>query len=136
MAKRRRKRKKYELQSLSRRERQLLDVVYRLKEATARQVLEQLPDPPSYSAVRSALALLERKGHLEHRQQGKTYFYSPVVSPANARISALRHLVQTFFEGSTTETVAALLGQQSHRLTEDDFERLEQLIENARSRGR
>lgn len=120
--------------SLSRRERQFLDVVYAQGEATAKQVLEQLPDPPSYSAVRATLALLEKKGHLKHRHQGVTYVYSPVVAPTRARASALRHLMQTFFGGSPTETVATLLEQESRQLTNEDFDHLEKLIAAARAR--
>ena len=110
MAKRRAKEK--DAAALSRRERQFLDVVYAHREATAKKVMEQLPDPPSYSAVRATLALLEKKGHLKHRREGVTYIYSPVVAPTRARASALRHLMRTFFDGSPTETVATLLEQE------------------------
>ncbi len=129
-----RKAKEKDAPALSRRERQFLDVVYAHREATAKQVLEQLPDPPSYSAVRATLALLEKKGHLKHRRKGVTYIYSPVVAPAHARASALRHLMQTFFGGSPMETVATLLEQESRQLTDEDFDYLEKLIEDARSR--
>ena len=121
-------------ETLSRRERQFLDVIYARKEATAKQVMEQLPDPPTYSAVRATLSLLEKKGHLTHRREGVTYIYAPVVAPTRARATALRHLMQTFFSGSTLETVAALLEQESRQLSADDFDQLEQLIEDARSR--
>ena len=131
-----RKANKAEPEVLSRRERQFLDVIYRLNEATANQVLEQLPDPPSYSAVRATLALLEKKGHLKHRQAGVTYIYAPVVAPGNARTSAMRHLMRTFFDGSAMETVAALLDQESRKLSDDDFDRLEEMIEDARRQNR
>ena len=121
-------------ETLSRRERQFLDVIYARKEATAKQVMEQLPDPPTYSAVRATLSLLEKKGHLTHCREGVTYIYAPVVAPTRARATALRHLMQTFFSGSTLETVAALLEQESRQLSADDFDQLEQLIEDARSR--
>ncbi len=129
------KRKSKISEALSRRERQFLDVVYALKEATAKQVMEQLPDPPTYSAVRATLSLLEKKGHLKHRREGVTYIYLPVIAPVRARASALRHLMQTFFSGSPMETVAALLEQESRKLTDEDFDQLERLIEEARSRG-
>lgn len=121
---------------LSRRERQFLDVIYRLNEATANQVLEELPDPPSYSAVRATLALLEKKGHIKHRREGVTYVYVPVVAPTNARTSAMRHLMRTFFDGSAMDTVAALLDQESRRLSDEDFDRLEKMIEEARQKDR
>jgi BlaI family penicillinase repressor len=130
------KRSKAEHEVLSRRERQFLDVIYRLNEATANQVLEQLPDPPSYSAVRATLALLEKKGHLKHRREGVTYVYGPVVAPTNARTSAMRHLMRTFFDGSAMETVAALLDQESRKLSDEDFDRLEEMIEEARRQKR
>ena len=130
------KRSKAEPDVLSRRERQFLDVIYRLNEATANQVLEQLPDPPSYSAVRSTLALLEKKGHLKHRREGVTYIYAPVVAPGDARTSAMRHLMRTFFDGSAMETVAALLDQESRKLSNDDFDRLEEMIGEARRQKR
>lgn len=129
------KRKAKIQETLSRRERQFLDVVYALKEATAKQVMEQLPDPPTYSAVRATLSLLEKKGHLKHRREGVTYIYLPVVAPVRARANALRHLMQTFFSGSPMETVATLLEQESRQLTDEDFDHLERLIEEARSRG-
>lgn len=130
------KRSKAEPDVLSRRERQFLDVIYRLNEATANQVLEQLPDPPSYSAVRATLALLEKKGHLKHRREGVTYIYAPVVAPGDARTSAMRHLMRTFFDGSAMETVAALLDQESRKLSNDDFDRLEEMIGEARRQKR
>jgi predicted transcriptional regulator len=123
------KRSKAEHEVLSRRERQFLDVIYRLNEATANQVLEQLPDPPSYSAVRATL-------DLKHRREGVTYVYGPVVAPTNARTSAMRHLMRTFFDGSAMETVAALLDQESRKLSDEDFDRLEEMIEEARRQKR
>ena len=97
-----------EMVHLSRRERQIMDIVYELDQASVADVLERLPDPPSYSAVRAMLRLLEEKGHLTHEQQGARYVYRPTVSRERARRSALRHLVRTFFEGSTEGAVAAL----------------------------
>lgn len=123
-------------ETLSRRERQFLDVIYTLQKASAKQVQEQLPDPPGYSAVRATLALLEKKGHLKHQREGVTYVYSPVVSPGQARMSALRHLMRTFFDGSAMATVTALLDQESRNLTDEEFDHLEQLIDDARRNGR
>src|SRR5438045_2970365 len=94
---------------LSRRERQIMDVVYRRGRATAADVLADLPDPPGYSAVRAMLRLLEDKGHVKHEQDGPRYVYVPTVGRDKARKSAMRHLVRTFFDGSTEDAVAALL---------------------------
>jgi predicted transcriptional regulator len=121
---------------LSRRERQIMDVVYRLGRATAAEVLEALPDPPSYSAVRALLRVLEEKGHLRHEQDGPRYVFLPTVPRDKARRSALRQLVQTFFEGSTAQAVAALLGEPGARLTDEDLDRLSRLIDQARKEGR
>lgn len=134
MGNRRTRKNSYE--TLSRRERQFLDVIYTLQKASAKQVQEQLPDPPGYSAVRATLALLEKKGHLKHQREGVTYVYSPVVSPSHARMSALRHLMRTFFDGSAMATVTALLDQESRNLTDEEFDHLEQLIDDARTNGR
>jgi predicted transcriptional regulator len=122
--------------SLSRRERQIMDIVYELKDATAAQVLERLPSPPSYSAVRALLRVLENKGHLRHTQDGPRYVYSPTMSRDKARKNALRHLQKTFFNGSTEEVMAALLDISEDNLSEEEFERLRELIENARKEGR
>jgi predicted transcriptional regulator len=94
---------------LARRERQIMEVVYRLGQASVADVLAQLPDPPSYSAVRAMMRLLEEKGHLRHKQQGARYVYLPIQSRETARRSALKHLVRTFFDGSAENAVAALL---------------------------
>src|SRR3954465_14900574 len=94
---------------LSRRERQIMDVIYRRGRATAAEVLEDMPDPPGYSAVRAMLRLLEEKGHVRHEQDGPRYVYMPTVNRDRARKSAMKHLVRTFFDGSTEDAVAALL---------------------------
>ncbi len=122
--------------SLSRRERQIMDIVYEMKEATALQVLERLPSPPSYSAVRALLRVLEQKGHLLHKQDGPRYVYVPRLAKDKARKSALAHLKQTFFDGSTAEVVAALLDMSEENLSEEDYERLSALIDKARKEGR
>ena len=122
--------------SLSRRERQIMDIVYEMKEATAFQVMERLPSPPSYSAVRALLRVLEQKGHLVHRQDGPRYVYGPRLPKDKARRNALAHLKQTFFDGSTADVVAALLDLSEEDLSPDDYDRLAGLIDKARKEGR
>jgi predicted transcriptional regulator len=121
---------------LGRRERQIVEVVYRLGRATVSEVLGELPDPPSYSAVRAMLRILESKGHLKHRQEGQRYVYLPALRRDQARRSALHHLVRTFFDGSAERALAALLEDADTRLTPEDLERLSQLIHKARKQGR
>ncbi|MBN1939236.1 MAG: BlaI/MecI/CopY family transcriptional regulator [Candidatus Aminicenantes bacterium] len=122
--------------SLSRRERQIMDVIYEMKEATVSQVLERIPDPPGYSAVRALLRVLERKGHLSHVQDGPRYMFRPLVAKDKARRNALSHLLRTFFEDSPESVVAALLDISEDNLSEDDYRRLTELIEKARQEGR
>jgi predicted transcriptional regulator len=122
--------------AMSRRERQIMEIVYRLGSATAAEVLESLPDPPSYSAVRAMMRILEDKGHLTHRHDGPRYVYSPVVPRAAARQSALRSIVKTFFDGSATQAVAALLDMSESRLTGDEADQLARLIEKAKREGK
>ena len=124
------------LANLSRRERQIMDVVYRLGQASVGDVLERLPDPPSYSAVRALMRILEEKGHLKHEQDGPRYVYIPTVPADAAQQSALSHLVRTFFGGSTEAAVAALLELPEHGMSGDELERLSRLIEEARKQGR
>ncbi len=121
---------------LSRRERQIMDIVYELNEATAAQVLERLPNPPSYSAVRALLRVLEEKGHLTHKQDGPRYVFIPTLPREEARQNALKHLLNTFFDGSTEKVVAALLNISEEELSEEDYKRLSELIESARKEGR
>jgi predicted transcriptional regulator len=121
---------------LSRRERQIMDVIYRRGQATAAEVLEDLPDPPSYSAVRAMLRVLEEKGHLRHEQQGPRYVFLPTVPRDQARRSALQQLVHTFFDGSTEQAVAALLDQSDRTLSDAELARLARLIAQARKEGR
>jgi predicted transcriptional regulator len=121
---------------LSRRERQIMDVVYRLGRVTTQEVLERLPDPPSYSAVRAMLRILEEKGHLEHEQDGPRYVYLPTVPRDSASESALKHLVRTFFGGSTEAAVAALLDISGEDLSDAELDRLSDLIDKAREQGR
>ena len=111
-----------------------MDIVYRQHRATAADVLEALPDPPSYSAVRALLRVLEDKGHLRHERRGPRYVFLPTVAREEARRSALTRVVQTFFEGSAEQAMTALLEQG--RLSQDDLDRLSELIERARQEGR
>ena len=120
---------------LSRRERQIMDIVYRLGQATATEVMENLSDPPSYSAVRAHLRILEEKSHLEHRQEGPRYVFRPTVPREKARISALRGVLRNFFDGSGEQMVAALLDADPD-LSADDLHRIAELIEQARKEGR
>jgi len=120
---------------MSRRERQIMDVIYRRGRATAAEVLADLPDPPSYSAVRALLRLLEEKGHLRHEQDGPRYVFLPTVHRDRAQRSALTHVVRTFFNGSATDAVAALL-DEGGTLTDADLDRLAAMIDRAREEGR
>ncbi len=122
--------------SLSRRERQIMDAIYRRGQATSAEVLEDLPDPPSYSAVRAMLRVLEEKGHLQHVQQGAKYVFLPTVPREKARRSALKQLMQTFFDGSAEQTVAALLDLSASKLSDAELDRLSKLINQARKEGR
>ena len=124
------------LSSLSRRERQIMDVLFRLGEATAADVLEGLPDPPSYSAVRALLRILEEKGQITHTQDGPRYVYRPTVAPEKASRSALRHVLRTFFDGSAEQAVAALLDEAGDDLSDAELDRLASLIAQARQEGR
>jgi BlaI family penicillinase repressor len=119
---------------LSRRERQIMDVIYARGQATAAEVADAIPDPPGYSAVRALLRILEEKGYLRHEQQGLRYVFLPTVKRQSARRSALKSLVRTFFDGSVEQTVAALLGQQ--KLSPEELERLARLIDRARKEER
>lgn len=111
-----------------------MDAVYRLGEASVAEVRSALADPPSYSAVRTMIRLLESKGHLEHRRDGVRYVYRPAHPPEAARASALRHLMQTFFAGSAAAAVEAILDPSVARLSDDDLARLERIIQQARDR--
>ena len=120
---------------LSRRERQIMEIVYRKGSATATEVLAEMPDPPSYSAVRALLRVLEGKGHLRHRQDGPRYVYTATVPRERARRSALHRVVGTFFGGSVTDAVAALLELEPDRLDEAELERLSVLVAEAQRKG-
>lgn len=120
--------------SLSRRERQIMDVVFEAGEASARDIHAALPDPPSYSSVRAQLAIMVEKGHITFRQDGARYIYAPAQPVSNARNSALQRLVKTFFGGSTAQAVNALLGLQAEELNAEELEELEALVRRERER--
>ena len=122
-------------QELSRRERQIIDILYTQGKSTAAEVQSALPDPPSYSAVRAMLRILEEKGHVRHQQDGPRYVYLPTVARDSAKKSALRHMLQTFFDGSAEEAISALLDDQSARLSEAELDRLARMIQQARRTG-
>ena len=121
---------------LSRRERQIMDVLYRKGSATAAEVLESIPNPPSYSAVRALLRILEQKGHVRHEESAGKYVFMPTVPHAKAKRSAIVHLVQTFFGGSPEQAVAALLDASSSKLSSEELDRLQALIDKARKGGK
>jgi predicted transcriptional regulator len=120
---------------LSRRERQIVDILYSHGRATAAEVQAALPDPPSYSAVRAMLRILEDKGHVRHEQDGPRYVYRPTIARDNAKRSALRHMLQTFFDGSAEQAISALLDESSTRLSDRELDRLARMIEEARKAG-
>jgi predicted transcriptional regulator len=117
---------------LSRRERQIMDILYRRGRATAGEVMGELHGNPSYSTVRTQLRVLEEKGHVRHDEEGLRYVYAPATARRAARKSALRHIVETFFDGSAEQTVAALLGGEGARLSEEELERIAKLVTKAR----
>lgn len=121
---------------LGRRERQIMEVVYARGEASVADVLAALPDPPSYSAVRAMLNLLEEKGRLTHKEVGRKFVYLPTIAPEKARRSALQSLLQTFFGGSVTQAVASLIELDRGQLSAEELERLARLIEDAKKEGR
>jgi predicted transcriptional regulator len=120
---------------LGRRERQIVEVLYRLGRATVAEVLADLPDPPSYSAVRGMLALLEEKGYVRHKRDGMRYVYTPVIAASKARQSALRQLISTFFQGSPLAAAAALLEMSDHKLSPEQREQLSTLIARREKEG-
>ena len=121
---------------LSRRERQIMDALYTLGEATVGEVMDQMPDPPSYSAVRATLRVLEEKGHARHKQDGPRYLYLPTVSRDKAQSTALKHLVGTFFGGSVEQAVMALLSLPETKMTDEQLERLADQVRQAEEEGR
>ena len=125
-----------ELAHLSRRERQIMDILYERGKASAADVRQAMPDAPSYSAVRAMLRVLEEKGHVRHQEQGLKYVYLPVVAATKARRSAVKHVMDTFFSGSPEQIVAALLDVSAARLTREELDRLAAMIEQAKREGK
>ena len=121
---------------LSRRERQIMDLLFRMGKATAAEVMEGLSDAPSYSAVRALLRILEQKGHIRHEEEGRAYVYMPLVRRADARQSALSHLLKTFFDNSAEQAVAALLALKGEKMSDAELERMSRLIDAAKTEGR
>lgn len=120
---------------LSRRERQIIDILYTQGRATAAEVQAALPDPPSYSAVRAMLRILEDKGHVHHENDGPRYVYLPTIARDNAKKSAMRHMLQTFFDGSASQAISALLDDHTPKFSDAELERLAKIIERARKAG-
>lgn len=123
-------------ETLSRREREMMNIIFARGQATATEVLEAMADPPSYSAVRATLRILEQKGHLKHQHDGTRYVYLPTLNREKVRLSALDQLLTTFFDGSAANVVATLIEKQKGNLTHDELDRLSSLIEQARKEGR
>src|ERR1051325_4843678 len=121
---------------LTRREREIMDILHRRGRATAHEVLAELAEPPSYSAVRTFLRLLEERGHVRHEQEGARYVYSPTVARRDAQRSAISHLGETFFDGSVEDAVATLVEASKPRLSKDELERIATLIAKAKKEGR
>lgn len=121
---------------LSRRERQIMDIVFSKHEASATEILEAMHDPPSNSAVRTHLRILEDKGYLKHRQEGLRFVYSPIEARETARRSAIKRLVHTFFEGSLTNAVAALVDVGSGKISAEEMNRLEAIIQSAKQKNK
>ena len=124
-----------DLSSLSRRERQIMDLVYRLGEAGAGDVSRQLPDKPSYNSVRVTLGILEKKGFVRHRQDGARYIYAPTIAADRARKSAMKHVISTFFQGSPSAAILALLDGSAAKIERKELDDIAQAIEQARARG-
>jgi len=122
--------------ALTKRERQIMDRLYRLGRATANEILEGLTGSPSSSTVRTQLRVLESKGYVRHDEHGLRFVYTPTVPRHSARRSALKHLVETFFDGSNAKVVAALLGGEGSRVTDEELDRIVELIKNTRSGSR
>lgn len=121
---------------LTKRERQIMDVLYRLGRATAAEIMGRVSGAPGYSTVRTQLRVLENKGHVKHEEQGLRYIYMPTVPRRSARRTALKHLVDTFFDGSSAKAVAALLGGEAARVSDEELDRIASLVRNARSESR
>jgi predicted transcriptional regulator len=121
---------------LSRREREIMDILYRRRKATAAEVLSEMKQAPSYSAVRAMLRILEDKGHLRHENDGLKYVFIPVINQDKAKRSAVKHVLETFFRDSPEQVVAALLDVSAKRLTREDLDRMAEMIERAKKEGK
>jgi BlaI family transcriptional regulator, penicillinase repressor len=121
---------------LTKRERQIMDALYRFGRATAAEIMDAVPGAPGYSTIRTQLRVLENKGHVKHEEQGLRYIYMPTVPRRSARRTALKHLVDTFFDGSSAKAVAALLGGEAARVSDPELERIADLVKNARTDSR
>jgi len=121
---------------LTRREREIMDIVYRLGRASAQEVLDNLADPPSYSAVRALLRLLEERGHVRHIEEGGRYVFLPAVPRGEARRKALAHVVSTFFDGSVEQAMLSLVESSRNKLSTEELDRLADLVERARQEGK
>jgi len=124
------------IQQLSRREREMMNIIFAAGRATATDVMEAMADPPSYSAVRATLRVLEEKGHLRHQHDGTRYVYIPTASRDRVRVSALDQLLTTFFDGSAANVVATLIERQKGKMSDEELDQLASLIEQARKEGR
>ena len=120
------------IHALTKRERQIMDVLFRLGRATAAEIMEAVDWRPTYSTIRTQLRVLETKGHVRHEEEGLRYIYMPTLRRSTARRSALKHLVDTFFDGSSVKAVAALLGGEASRVTDQELDRIAELVEDAR----
>jgi BlaI family transcriptional regulator, penicillinase repressor len=125
---------KSSLRELSRRERQIMDIIYRFKEASVADILHNLSDQPPYNSIRVILTILEKKGHVQHRKDGQRYIYYPKHSPEEAKQSALAHIMKTFFNGSTSNIFSTLLDISSNKITEAELKELSEMVDKARKR--
>ena len=122
--------------NLSRRERQIMDILYQRGRASAAEILQAMPDPPTYSAVRAKLRVLEEKGHVRHEEESLRYVYLPTIGREKAKRTAVKHLLKTYFNGSPEQIVAALLDVSSTQLTREELDRMAQMIERAKQEGK
>ena len=121
---------------LTKRERQIVDALYRLGRATAAEIMAAVPGAPTYSTIRTQLRVLEGKGHVRHEEEGLRYVYMPTVPRSAARKSALKHVVETFFDGSSAKAVAALLGGEASRMSDEDLDRISEILKTTRGDAR
>ena len=124
--------KKMPYLNLSRRESQIMDIIYRLGKASVADVLNEIPDPPGYNSIRVLLTILEKKGHLKHHKEGQKYIYSPVMVPDKAKESVMKHMLNTFFDGSPSKVMSTLLDMSASELSDKEIDQLSQMIAKAR----